>query len=278
MGSANPVERDFLGTIVRRRMIAGLRLTETVLRPQSRTPRHFHDNSLLGWSLKGGYTNTYTRGLQEIESSRIMYCPGGETHTTSTGAGAVSFALELEPAWVERLTGAFLPSAPTMFELGSLAPLIARLYGEFNEKDTSSGIAIEGIALEMVAVAMRFRKNPGGSPPRWLAGVRDLLHERFREQITISAIAKEVDIHPVYLASTFRSKYGHSIVAYVRELRIDYAARQLAGSEDSLAAIAQMAGFSDQSHFCRIFKRTTGMTPAAYRAVSGRQIEPGNNL
>jgi AraC family transcriptional regulator len=278
MGVVNPVERDFLGTIVRRRTIAGLRLTETVLLPQSRTPRHFHDKGLLGWSLKGGYTNTYVHGLQEIESSRIMYCPGGEAHTTSTEAGAVSFALELEPAWIERLEGAFLPSVPTMFELGSLAPLIARLYGEFNEKDTSSGIAIEGLVLEMVAVAMRFRNNPGGRPPKWLADVKDLLHARFREQITISAIAKQADVHPVYLARTFRLKYGHSIVAYVRELRVDYAARQLAESEDSLAAIAQMAGFSDQSHFCRIFKRTTGMTPAAYRAVSGRRIDPGKNL
>ena len=38
---------------------------------------------------------------------------------------------------------------------------------------------------------------------------------------------------------------GHSIAAYVRELRVDYASRQLSGSKESLAAIAQAAGFSD---------------------------------
>lgn len=263
---------------MRRRAVAGLRLTETVLPPHSRTPKHFHERGLLGWSLKGGYTNAYAGGLQEIQSSRIMYCPAGETHTTSTAAGAISFALEFEPAWIERLEGMSLPSAPTMFELGSLAPLTSRLYGEFNETDTPSGIAIEGIALEMVALAMRFRKNPGGTPPRWLADVRDLLHERFREQLTITCIAQQADVHPVYLASTFRRRYGHSIAAYVRELRVDYASRQLSGSKESLAAIAQAAGFSDQSHFCRVFKRTTGMTPAAYRTTSGNRIDLGRNL
>jgi len=272
------MDRDFLGTIVRRRCIAGLRLTETVLAPQSRTPTHFHDKGLLGWSLKGGYTNTYTRGLQEIESSRIMYCPPGETHTTSTEAGAISFALELEPAWIERLDDALLPSSPTMFELGSLAPLITRLYGEFNERDASSGIAIEGLALEMVAVAIRFRNSPGAPPPRWLADVRELLHEMFREQITISSIARQANVHPVYLASTFRRKYGHSIATYVRELRVDYASRQLKESESSLAMIAQAAGFSDQSHFSRIFKRITGMTPAAYRACSEKSSKLSENL
>jgi len=130
----------------------------------------------------------------------------------------------------------------------------------------------------MVAVAIRFRKTPGGQPPRWLTEVKDLLHERFREQITISSLARQADVHPVYLASTFRRKYGHSIATYVRELRVDYASRQLAESETSLATIAQAAGFSDQSHFSRIFKRITGMTPAAYRVCSEKGSKLPKNL
>jgi hypothetical protein len=50
------VERDFLGTIVKRRSVPGLRLTETILPQHSRTPKHFHDRGLLGWSIKGSYT------------------------------------------------------------------------------------------------------------------------------------------------------------------------------------------------------------------------------
>jgi AraC family transcriptional regulator len=268
MNSALPVQQDFLGTIVRRRSLTGLRLTQTVLPEHSRTPKHFHDRGLLGWSLKGSYTNAYTRGAQDIHSSRMMFCPAGELHTTFSEAGAVSFALEMEPGWIERLEEASLPHAPAMFELGSMDSLMARLYGEFNETDKPSSIAIEGMALEMVAVGMRFPPKTGAGAPRWLTHVREILHERFREQITISSIAEQVDIHPVHLASTFRHKYGHSIAAYVHELRVHYASSQLSDSQDSLAAIAHAAGFCDQSHLCRIFKRLTGMTPARYRSLS----------
>jgi len=51
----------------------------------------------------------------------------------------------------------------------------------------------------------------------------------------------------------------------VRELRIDFAREQLAGHAP-LSDIAAAAGFYDQSHFSRCFKRHVGVTPAAYRS------------
>lgn len=265
---SRPVERDFLGTIVKRRFVPGLRLTETVLEHHSRTPKHYHDRGLVGWSLEGSYTNAYTRGNQDVQSSRIMFCPAGEPHTTFSEAGAVSFALELEPGWVDRFGEVSMPLAPAMFELGSMTSLMKRVHDEFSETDTPSALAIEGMVLEMIAVVMRFPMELGAKAPRWLTQARELVHERFREQITITGIAEQVQVHPVYLGSTFRQKYGHSILDYLRQLRVDYASRQLSGSDDPLVTIAQASGFSDQSHFSRIFKRITGMTPAAYRAGS----------
>jgi len=242
------VERDFLGTIVKRRFVSGLRLTETVLAQHSRTPKHYHDRGLVGWSLEGSYTNAYTRGPQDIQSSRIMFCPAGEPHTTFSEAGAVSFALELEPGWADRFGEVSLPLAPTVFELGSMASLMQRVHAEFSETDKPSALAIEGMVLEMIAVVMRFPMEPGPKTPHWLTQAREIVQEGFREQITITGIAEQVQVHPVYLGSTFRQKYGHSIVDYLRELRVNYAARQLSDSSDSLAMIAQAAGFSDQSH------------------------------
>jgi len=48
-------------------------------------------------------------------------------------------------------------------------------------------------------------------------------------------------------------------------VRIEFARRELAGSSASLSAIAAEAGFCDQSHFSRLFKQYTGVTPAEYR-------------
>ena len=55
---------------------------------------------------------------------------------------------------------------------------------------------------------------------------------------------------------------------YIRQLRVEYACRQLSSSSTALAEIASAAGFSDQSHFSRTFKRQIGMTPSQYRAIS----------
>jgi AraC family transcriptional regulator len=60
---------------------------------------------------------------------------------------------------------------------------------------------------------------------------------------------------------------GVSVGDYVRRLRLEWAANELATSELPLADVAIGAGFVDQSHFTRAFKRHTGVTPGRFRAL-----------
>src|SRR5262249_21772677 len=83
------------------------------------------------------------------------------------------------------------------------------------------------------------------------------------ENLTHEAVAAAVGIHPVHLARVFRYHFGATLGDYVRRLRVEFAARQLITTEETLAGIALAAGFSDQSHFTRTFKRQTGMTPCS---------------
>ena len=75
-------------------------------------------------------------------------------------------------------------------------------------------------------------------------------------------------MHPGHLARVFRVKYGTSVGAYVRGLRLTWAAERLADSDDAIARIAYEAGFFDQSHFTRMFRRHFGFTPHAYRCAA----------
>jgi AraC family transcriptional regulator len=68
----------------------------------------------------------------------------------------------------------------------------------------------------------------------------------------------------------FRKHYRHTIGDYQRNLRVQFACHEIAASDASFSEIALSAGFYDQGHLSRIFKRHTGMTPAQYRAVSRR--------
>jgi AraC family transcriptional regulator len=105
------------------------------------------------------------------------------------------------------------------------------------------------------------------SPPRWLRQAKDMLHDQFSENLTLEAIAEAVRVHPVYLARAWRKYFHCTVGQYLRQLRIESACREIALSDTPLAEVAAAAGFYDQSHFSRTFKRITGLTPAEYRTV-----------
>jgi AraC-like DNA-binding protein len=111
------------------------------------------------------------------------------------------------------------------------------------------------------------RVNPSIQLPPWLEEVRKILNAEFAERPKLYEIAAKVGVHPVHLARQFRKYFGSSVKEYVRKLRVDFACQQLLASDAPPAQIASAAGFADQSHFSRTFKRVHGMTPGRYRAL-----------
>ena len=94
-----------------------------------------------------------------------------------------------------------------------------------------------------------------------------MIIEHFPETLQITQIAAAVGVHPVYLATAFREKFGVTVGEFVRRLRIEHACDELKKGDLPLATIALQAGFVDQSHFSRLFKLYVGTTPAKYRST-----------
>ena len=108
---------------------------------------------------------------------------------------------------------------------------------------------------------------PAGGRAGWRTpGSRSTSSSRARP--SLSGLAESVGVHPVTLARAFRRAFGCTVGEYVRRLRIDHAAHQLAQTELPLAEIALAAGFSDQSHFSNLFRRHTGLSPFKFRRVA----------
>jgi AraC family transcriptional regulator len=85
----------------------------------------------------------------------------------------------------------------------------------------------------------------------------------------LQQVATEAGVHPAHLARVFRRHHRCTIGSYLRRLRLDAACRQLVSGERPLADIALAAGFADQSHFSRLFRAATGVTPTHYRRSRG---------
>lgn len=258
----------FYGKILHSRTVAGFILTETVHAPRSRMPRHSHVNAYFCLVRAGAYTEVYGSRTRACGPLTLAFHPAGELHSEQVHDGEVrSFNIEVGPAWPERLRGvAGRLDRACDLQGTRLAPLALRLYREFCEPDALSPLAIEGLALELLAEAARHQLDAGTRrPPRWLEQARELIHARFAESLSLSQVAEAVGVHPVYLAGTFRRQFRQTVGGYVRQLRVEFATRELATTDAPLAVIALAAGFADQSHFTRTFKRLTAMTPAAYR-------------
>ncbi|NOT64050.1 MAG: helix-turn-helix transcriptional regulator [Acidobacteria bacterium] len=101
--------------------------------------------------------------------------------------------------------------------------------------------------------------------PAWLEEARQMLDRDFRERLTTAHIARTVGVHPVYLAQMFRKHFACGVIEYIARRRIAYACRELRNSGVPIADIAIAAGFYDQGHFSRTFKRILGITPSVYR-------------
>lgn len=255
------------GDVVVNTSIAGLTLTETSYAPNLRLPKHSHEQAYFCFVLRGGFVEDYGKRSRSCRSSTLIFHPSGETHSDKFYAGTRCFNIQMNAEWTERFADhSRLLDGPAHFNGGFLSHTARRFYDEFRHADDFSPLVIEGLALEMLAGLLRRTvKDSEHAPPRWLRDVRDLLHDRFLESLTLSDIADAVGVHTTHLCREFRRQYRCTVGDYVRKLRIDYASQRLSSSDASLSEIASEAGFFDQSHFARTFKSIVGTTPRRYR-------------
>jgi AraC family transcriptional regulator len=94
------------------------------------------------------------------------------------------------------------------------------------------------------------------------------VHDRFNDPLSLEAIAAAVGVHPSHLARVFRQQHQCTVGEYVRRLRLEFACHHLTTSDTPLAEIALAAGFADQSHFTKTFRRHIGTPPAQFRRRS----------
>lgn len=248
-------------------------MTEVAYSAQSSLAEHSHENAHFCLVLQGTYTESHNRQELECAPSTLTFRPPGEVHEDKFHNQEVRvFTIEIPPRWMQRLEqDSIYLGRSVNFKGGSaVTRLSERIVSEFRRMDTAAGLIIEGLTLEIMAETARraAQKNSGQAVPYWLRRAKELLHARFSENLTLEQIAAQVGVHPVHLASVFRQKYHCTVGEYIRQLRIEYACREIAKGEMPLAIIALEAGFANQGHFSATFKRLTGLTPAAYRNFS----------
>ena len=134
-----------------------------------------------------------------------------------------------------------------------------------HEKHTQN--PIENLLLD---VYQRFiqQKSSSRKIPSWAKELKEIIQDQIDTNLSLNLkeLSQSLNVHPAYLSREF-SKYFDdlSFGEYIRKLRIEKAMQLLEDPKYSLAEIAYLTGFSDQSHFNRIFKKHTGKNPSEHR-------------
>ncbi|THF84576.1 helix-turn-helix domain-containing protein [Cohnella fermenti] len=97
---------------------------------------------------------------------------------------------------------------------------------------------------------------------------RKLIEERYAQDLSLQLAADQLGISPSYLSELIKQHWGETFIAYVTRYRIDKAKSLLFKTELNIADIATEIGYGNATHLIRVFKKSEGMTPGAYRLRS----------
>jgi AraC family transcriptional regulator len=237
--------------------IGHFHITEMVYPPLYRMTAHGHEHAAVSLLMDGAYEEVTEGEAQLAGPGCVAARPSGAVHTVQFGpAGACILAVAIR-------AGASWPRVVSVCRWW---------HGPLSETAGRWRRALAGMGPfdHCVTDALVDRTAP---PPLWLAAVRGQLHADPADLPDMAGLGRQAGVHAVHLARVFRRYHGCTIGTYVRRLRVLSAAVALATTDQPLARVALTAGFADQAHFCRAFKRETAVTPLAYR----RRLRPAED-
>ena len=238
---------------------------------------HEHDRTVLAVTLRGRWDSVIGGRRAESTPGSVLTEPAGDRHSNRfADSGARILIVQPDVARAREL----FPHDRLLddvhhFPCAETTALARRLQIEVNHRDAVSPIAIEGLSLEILASASRAHGRIGIE--RGAASVKravEYVHAHCLRAPTVKDVADAAGVHPAHLARGFRREMGVSLARYLRQLRIQWAAEQLASTTLPIAEIATAAGFVDQSHFSRQFRQRLNASPAEFRRRSAERRRP----
>ncbi len=249
-------------------------LTEFAFRP------HAHEEFFIALTEEGLATPTYRGDTHVIGPGDLLVLNPEEAHAGGPPAeGSWTYrALYPRPALmreiIEIMTG-FPGDRPTMPEFGGdivRDPEVAARLHRFHRLSERPGSTIlereSHLTEALVLLVGRHAAPPQAprSPGRERRAVRlsrEYLEEHAAENVTLEALARFAGLSPFHLCRVFREAVGMTPHAYQTQVRVRRA-KSLLRAGLPITLVAVQAGFYDQAHFTRNFKRIVGLTPGRY--------------
>ena len=246
----------------------GLTVSTVTLNAGLKLGSHAHVHDQICVVLEGHYQENCDARAFALRSGSVLWRRAGKMHSNVIGADDVEVILvDIDPERSQRLCPR-LTSPAAYFVPGTFDEICRELVFEVHHSDHASFTAIEGLVYLLAARTGRRCSLPKSAMPEWLSKAVELIRSEYSCGISLAQVAAAAGVHPATVAVAFRRHFGKSVGDYVMDLRTAHARQELESTHRPIAEIAQDAGFYDESHLGRVFRRRFGISPGAFRSRS----------
>jgi AraC family transcriptional regulator len=230
---------------------------------------HRHEDPYFSFVLTG---NCY-----ESDRKKAYYCPPGsllfhnaqEAHyNVKSGEVSLGVQVEINPRWYKRFE-VDLESLPSSTQV--LHPSVRlhfyNIYKEARLDETTANLTVDALLLEIFELIKGVESASAAGRPGWVDKIDEMLHENFDQPLSLLEISAELGVHWAHLSRDFPRYFHCNFSQYLRKIKVERSLALLRKRSVPMADIANMCGFSDQSHFIRCVKRYTGVTPRDFRRI-----------
>jgi AraC family transcriptional regulator len=252
------------GTILRSFRNNGLIINTTEYSSEEcRFGMHYHENPHLCFLLQGTDTESRKNATYSRKAGEVFFYHAGEEHaSTSRSAITKNTIIEFEQSFFvqygikEEYLERVVKSHP------DVKFLILKMQKELLFNDSSTAAALESLVLHFATFA---NDSPAKPTPHWVRNLEAILREQWNEPLSLEELSLAIGIHPVTISKHFRRYFFCTLGEYLRKLKVEKSIALIKNSELPLTEIAYLCGFSDQSHFTKVFKETLGFLPKEFR-------------
>ena len=240
-------------------------LCESHHAPESTLPRHRHPQPYACIVIAGGFEETGAAHAQRARAGTILLHPADDEHGDRFGpAGAICVNVSPSQGWLDATRGESLFGGYRAVHGDAALSLGHAIRRRLGARDTAGRLALEAATLALLSEAAQSGAARDGRC-EWAHRICDEIRGAPCAEWTLARVAATARVHPMHVARTFRRCVGSSLGQFVRAERLAWARSAVSAGDTPLATIALDAGFYDESHFIRAFRRHFGATPGSYR-------------
>lgn len=120
-------------------------------------------------------------------------------------------------------------------------------------------------------------QTPSNNPTQTTDTIKEYLCQHYSEKITLETLTNIVHFNPSYLSHIFHQEQGVTIRSFLNDKRMEAAKNLLLDTSLNINEISKRSGFTNTTHFNRLFKKIEGISPQDFRK-SKRRVTYANTI